>query len=51
MRMQVSAKDASDVLRETQSVQHREQVEQGSVHWIGEPRFDRYGIVRVRPVG
>lgn len=51
MRVQIPAEDTADVLREPQGIQYGQQVEQGSVHRIGEPRFDGYGVVGIGPVG
>lgn len=50
MWVQVPTEDTSDVLREPQSVKHREQIEQGSVHRIREPWFDGYGVIGVGSV-
>ena len=45
VKVQVPPEDRAHVCCEPQSIQHWEQVEEGSVMWVGEPRLYRYCIV------
>ena len=43
--MEVPAEDRSNVLCEAQGIEHGQQVQQGSIVWVREPRLDGYGVV------
>ena len=45
MEVQVAAQDGAHVAHESQRVQHRQQIQQRRVRWVGEPGLDWDGVI------